>query len=124
MYAGESRTTVTMVDSTGKRHVIQRGEIEEVYSSTKSLMPDGFEKVLSRSDLADVLEFLATRQRYVPLRLAGVATTSSADSPFGRGFGRRGDEARARIAGRGMADQGMARQAVATGAKARTSRWA
>jgi putative heme-binding domain-containing protein len=92
MYAGESRTTVTMVDSTGKRHVIQRGEIEEVYSSTKSLMPDGFERVLSQSDLADVLEFLATRQRYVPLRLAGVATTSSADSPFGRGFGRRGNE--------------------------------
>jgi putative membrane-bound dehydrogenase-like protein len=92
MYAGESRTTVTMVDSTGKRHVIQRGEIEEVYSSTKSLMPDGFEKVLSQSDLADVLEFLATRQRYVPLRLAGVATTSSADSPFGRGFGRRGND--------------------------------
>jgi putative heme-binding domain-containing protein len=92
MYAGESRTTVTMVDSTGKRHVIQRGEIEEVYSSTKSLMPDGFEKVMSQSDLADVLEFLATRQRYVPLRLAGVATTSSADSPFGRGFGRRGDD--------------------------------
>jgi putative heme-binding domain-containing protein len=91
MYAGESRTTVTMVDSTGRRHVIQRGEIEEVYSSTKSLMPDGFEKVLSQSDLADVLEFLATRQRYVPLRLAGVATTSSAGSPFGRGFGRRGD---------------------------------
>jgi uncharacterized protein len=83
---------VTMVDSTGKRHVIQRGEIEEVYSSTKSLMPDGFERVLSQSDLADVLEFLATRQRYVPLRLAGVATTTSADSPFGRGFGRRGNE--------------------------------
>jgi putative heme-binding domain-containing protein len=91
MYAGESRTTVTMIDSTGKRHVIQRGEIDEVYSSTKSLMPDGFEKVLTRSDLEDVLEFLATRQKFVPLRLAGVATTSSADSPFGRGFGRRGD---------------------------------
>ena len=52
MFAGESATTVTIVDSTGKRQVIQRDEIDEIFSSNKSLMPDGFEKVLSQSDIA------------------------------------------------------------------------
>ena len=70
LFAGESRTTVAMVDSSGKRHVIQRSDIDDVFSSNKSLMPDGFEKQLSRTDLANVLEFLATPQRYVPLSLA------------------------------------------------------
>jgi hypothetical protein len=99
MYAGESRTTVTMVDSTGKRTVVQRDEIDEVYSSEKSLMPDGFEKTLSQTDLTDLLEFLATPQQFVPLRLDTVATTSSVFG--GRGFGNRG--------GRGGRDGGNAR---------------
>ena len=63
MFAGESRTKVTIVDSTGKRNVIQRDEIDEIFASNKSLMPDGFEKVLAQQDLSDVLEFLATPQR-------------------------------------------------------------
>ncbi len=97
LFAGETRTNVTMVDSTGKHSVIQRDEIEETFSSNKSLMPDGFEKILAKSDLSDVLEFLATPQRYVPLRLASVATISSAPQAFdgfggqqGRGRGNRG----------------------------------
>jgi putative heme-binding domain-containing protein len=115
MYAGESRTTVTMVDSTGKRHVIQRTEIEEIYSSTKSLMPDGFEKVLARSDLADILEFLATRQRFVPLRLSAVATTSSADWPFGRRPWRRDDEAGERRSSDGRRGAGRDSRSEGTG---------
>jgi len=82
LFAGESRTTITMVDSSGKRHVIQRSDVDEVFSNDKSLMPDGFEKQLSRTNLANVLEFLATPQRYVPLSLARVATASSAKPLF------------------------------------------
>ncbi len=88
MFAGESRTTVTMIDSTGKRTVIQRDEIDEIYASEKSLMPDGFENVLSPSELSDVLEFLATPQRFVPLRLGAVATSSSVRQNGDRGRGR------------------------------------
>jgi putative heme-binding domain-containing protein len=89
MFAGQSRTTVTIVDSAGKSHVVQRDEIEELYTSEKSLMPDGFEKTLSETDLADVLEFLATPQQFVPLRMDTVATASS-DGGFGRGGRGRG----------------------------------
>jgi putative membrane-bound dehydrogenase-like protein len=90
MFAGESRTTLTIIDSTGKRTVIQRDEVDEIYASNKSLMPDGFESILSRSDLSDVLEFLATPQRFVPLRLSTVATTSSVPQQGGGRFGGRG----------------------------------
>jgi hypothetical protein len=44
----------------------------------------------------------------VPLRLAGVATTSSADWPFGRGFGRRGDERNGRGTRDGRSGDGAA----------------
>jgi putative heme-binding domain-containing protein len=105
MFAGESRTTVTLVDATGKRMVLQRDEIEEIYASEKSLMPDGFENLLSRSDLADVLEFLATPQRFVPLRLSAVATASSVPQFGGPGGGRdrdgRGRDGRRRGGDRG-----------------------
>ena len=110
MFAGESRTTVTLIDSAGKRTVIQRDEIDEIYASEKSLMPDGFENLLSRSDLSDVLEFLATPQRFVPLRLSTVATTSSVpqfggrgQDGRGRGGRRRGDRGRGGLGGRRFA---------------------
>jgi putative heme-binding domain-containing protein len=109
MFAGESRTTVTVIDSTGKRTVIQRNEVDEIYASEKSLMPDGFENLLSRSDLSDVLEFLATPQRFVPLRLSTVATTSSVPQFGGGRFGGRGqrDDRRGpgQAGGRGRDDE-------------------
>jgi uncharacterized protein len=97
MFAGESRTTLTIIDSAGKRTVIQRHEVDEIYASNKSLMPDGFENILSRGDLSNVLEFLATPQRFVPLRLSTVATTSSVPQFGGGGRNReRGDAGRGR----------------------------
>jgi hypothetical protein len=101
MFAGESRTTVNLIDAAGKRTVIQRDEIDEIYASEKSLMPDGFENLMSRTDLADLLEFLATPQRFVPLRLSSVATVSSVSQFGGRGDDGRGRGGRRREGNRG-----------------------
>ena len=65
-----------------KRHAILREEIDELTRTGKSLMPDGFEKQLSRAELSDVLEFLTQRSKFVPLDLRRVATISSVSGMF------------------------------------------
>jgi putative membrane-bound dehydrogenase-like protein len=81
MLAAESRTTIELVDSEAKRHVILREDIEELNASTKSLMPEGFEK-LKAQDLVDLLEFLSARGRYLPLPLGKSATVVSTRGMF------------------------------------------
>jgi putative membrane-bound dehydrogenase-like protein len=58
MLAGESGASITLVDQEGKQHTILRSEIEELESTGKSVMPEGFEKDLAPKDLADVIAFL------------------------------------------------------------------
>jgi hypothetical protein len=45
-------------------------------------MPDGFEKLLSRKDLTNLLEFLTARGKYLPLPLDKVATIVSTKGMF------------------------------------------
>ena len=40
----ESKTAVELIDAEGKKHTILREDIDELTGSTKSLMPEGFEK--------------------------------------------------------------------------------
>ncbi len=82
MLASETKTTVELIDTEGKRLAIQRDDIEELVASTKSLMPEGFEKQLSPSDMADLLEFLTKKGRYVPLPLDKVATVVTTKGMF------------------------------------------
>jgi putative heme-binding domain-containing protein len=84
MLAGESATSIELVDAEAKRHAILREDIDELTRSVKSVMPEGFEKQLSRAELSDLLEFLAERTQFVPLDLRRAATISSAESLFGR----------------------------------------
>ena len=84
MLAAESRTTVELIDTEGKKHVIQRNDIDELLASKKSLMPEGFEKQLSPSDLCNLLEFLTARRRFIPLDLRKVATIVSTRGMFYR----------------------------------------
>lgn len=70
----ESRTAVELVDVEAKKHVILREDIEEMQVSTKSLMPEGFEKQLQEQDFTDLLEFLTQRGKYLPLPLHKAAT--------------------------------------------------
>jgi putative membrane-bound dehydrogenase-like protein len=77
LLASETKTSIEVVDSQANRHRIPRDTIEELLATDKSLMPDGFEKQLSRDELVDLLEFLTQRVRYVPLSIEKVATAVS-----------------------------------------------
>jgi putative heme-binding domain-containing protein len=82
LLASESKTAVELVDAEGKKHTILREDIDELNASPKSLMPDGFEKQLTRKELTDVLEFLTQRGKYLPLPLDKAATAVSTRGMF------------------------------------------
>jgi putative membrane-bound dehydrogenase-like protein len=82
LLASESKTTVELFDAEGKKQTILRSDIDKLVASNKSLMPDGFEKQLTRQELMDLLEFLTQRGKYLPLPLDKVATAVSTRSMF------------------------------------------
>lgn len=82
MLAGESKTALELFDAEAKRHAILREDIEELVASPKSLMPEGFEKQVSKEQMVNLLEFLTARGKYVPLDLAKVATIVSTKGMF------------------------------------------
>lgn len=82
MLAGESKTAIDIIDAEGKKHAIPRENIEEMVSSRKSLMPEGFEKQVKTDEMRDLLEFLTTRGKYFPLDLSKVATVVSTKGMF------------------------------------------
>jgi putative heme-binding domain-containing protein len=82
LLASESRTAIELFDAEGKKQTVLRSDIDELQASTKSLMPDGFEKQLSRKQLADLLEFLTQRGKYLPLPLEKAATAVSTRGMF------------------------------------------
>jgi putative membrane-bound dehydrogenase-like protein len=82
MLAGESATSIELVDAEGKRHAILREDVDELSRSGASLMPEGFEKQLSREQLADMLAYLTDNSGFIPLDLQRVATVSSARGMF------------------------------------------
>nr|MBA3484802.1 c-type cytochrome [Pirellulales bacterium] len=82
MLAGESGTSIELIDAQGKRHAILREDIEELSRSGTSLMPEGFEKQLSRTELADLLAHLTENTGFIPLDLGRVATVTSARGMF------------------------------------------
>ena len=55
----ETTTTVELLDTTGKLHLLQRKDLKGLTVSEKGLMPEGFE-VLKPEELSSVLEYLAT----------------------------------------------------------------
>ena len=82
LLAGESRTAIELFDAEGKKQTILREDIEQLEATAKSLMPDGFEKQISRKELTDLLEFLTQRGKYLPLPLDKVATAVSTRGMF------------------------------------------
>jgi putative membrane-bound dehydrogenase-like protein len=66
LYAGvlaaETAAQIELVEQENRRHAIPRSDIEELASSAKSLMPDGFEKEVSRQQLADLIGYLQSPQ--------------------------------------------------------------
>jgi putative heme-binding domain-containing protein len=82
LLASESKTAIELFDAEGKKQTILRDAIESLEESPKSLMPDGFEKQISRKELTDLLEFLTQRGKYLPLPLDKVATIVSTRGMF------------------------------------------
>jgi putative membrane-bound dehydrogenase-like protein len=82
LLASETKTAVTLVDTEGKPQPLLREDIEELVASRKSLMPDGFEKQVTPAQLADLLEFLTRRGRFLPLDLRKAATITSVEGMF------------------------------------------
>lgn len=82
MLGSETRTTLELIDTEAKRTTLQRENIETINGSTKSLMPEGFEKQLKEDQVVDLLEFLTAKGKYLPLVLDKVATASSAQGMF------------------------------------------
>jgi putative membrane-bound dehydrogenase-like protein len=85
LLASESKTAIEIFDAEGKKHAIQRSDIEEVdglIASTKSLMPEGFEKQVKPEEIANLLEFLTQRGKYLPIPINKVATVVSTKEMF------------------------------------------
>ncbi len=78
MLAGESANAIRLIDTQGKEQQVLRADIEEMKSSTKSLMPEGFEISISKQEMADLLAFLNNRGQFTPLTLSPAATLSGA----------------------------------------------
>ncbi len=82
LLASESKTAIELFDTEGKQHVVLREDIEQMSASSKSVMPEGFEKQINAEQMTDLLEFLAARGKYIPLNLAKAATIASDTGMF------------------------------------------
>ena len=81
LLVADNRTSVEILDAEGKRHVVLRENIDSLVNTKKGLMPEGFEK-LGPDGITDLLEFLTTRGKYLPLSIEKVATAVSTKGMF------------------------------------------
>lgn len=88
LLASESKTSIEMYDSEGKRHVVLREDVQQMRGSAKSLMPEGFEKQIPPKDMTDLLEFLTKRGQFVSVDMGKHATIASDRGMF---FNKQGD---------------------------------
>lgn len=85
MLAAESLSAIEIIDAEGKRQSISRDDVDSITATSKSLMPEGLEEQIKEADMADLLEFLTSKGRFVPLPLASVATAISTKGLFHAG---------------------------------------
>jgi len=82
MLTSETQTSIELLDNEAKKHSLQRQDIDQLIASTKSVMPEGFEKTVPRQDIINLLEFLTNKGKYLPLDIRKVATSISTKSMF------------------------------------------
>ena len=82
LLASESKTAIEIFDAEGKKYAIQREDIDELVASPKSLMPEGFEKQVKPEEIANLLEFLTQRGKYLPIPINKAATVVSTTEMF------------------------------------------
>ena len=80
--ASESKTAIDLYDAKGERRAILRDDIDSMVASRKSIMPEGFEKLMTPGELTDLLEFLTSHGTYLPLDFSKVASVSSESAMF------------------------------------------
>ena len=64
--SSQSATSITLKKEKAETITILRGDIEELVSSNKSLMPEGFEKDLSLQSMADLIAWMAVASAQSP----------------------------------------------------------
>lgn len=83
LLTAQTKTSVEILDAENKRHAINRSDLEsDLTESKKSLMPEGFEKQISKADFTDLLEFMTQKGKYVPIPLDKVATVVTTKGMF------------------------------------------
>ncbi|MAI71376.1 MAG: glycosyl hydrolase [Rhodopirellula sp.] len=85
MLASETQTAVEIFDAQGKKQIVLREDIERLLASSKSVMPEGFEKQIDPQGFTDLLEFLTDKGRFLPLPIEKAATAISTKSLFHSG---------------------------------------
>ncbi len=85
MLAAESLTAIEIIDAEGKKQSISRDDVESISATNKSLMPEGMEETLKEPEMTNLLEFLTSKGRFVPLPLASVASAISTKGLFHEG---------------------------------------
>ncbi len=64
--AAETATSLTLRRGEGLEETILRSQVEELTSTGKSLMPEGFEREIKRQDMADLIAYLTASRRERP----------------------------------------------------------
>ncbi len=82
MLAAESLAAIEIIDAEGKKQSISRDDVESITATTKSLMPEGLEETLKEPEMTNLLEFLTSKGRFVPLPMAAAATAISTKGLF------------------------------------------
>jgi putative heme-binding domain-containing protein len=54
----ETATSITLTSGKGVQDTVLRTNIDEIVSTGKSLMPEGFEKTISKDEMANLIAFL------------------------------------------------------------------
>jgi putative heme-binding domain-containing protein len=58
MIAGQSSAAVTIRSADNKTTAVLRTDIDELRNTGKSIMPEGFEKIIDKAAMADLLAYL------------------------------------------------------------------
>jgi putative heme-binding domain-containing protein len=58
----QTATSITLLGQESEARTILRTNIDELTSTGKSLMPEGFERTISKEEMADLIAFLQTSQ--------------------------------------------------------------
>jgi putative heme-binding domain-containing protein len=61
--AAETATSVTLRRGDGAEDTILRGQVAEIANTSRSLMPEGFEKTITKPEMADLMAFLRAAHR-------------------------------------------------------------